>query len=148
MASRALCYQKKPDARIRPTLARLNWCPQWTEPLLRSALPPIFDAARTCTACAMSATKNPPIRLHAVADYLAAAMRTGGRKSLNCTLKRIEGVGFPLDDDLERLVIIISTSFANWHNLSFAFEKIRAPARNCAYIKKRSRWTPTRDHLE
>jgi hypothetical protein len=71
----------------------------------------------------VGATKNFPIRLHAVADYLAAAMRTGGRKRLNCTLERIEDVGFALDDDLERLVIIISTSFANRHNLSFLLKR-------------------------
>jgi hypothetical protein len=101
---------------------------------LGSALLPIFNSARTCTACAMSATKNPPVRLHAVADHLATALRTAGRKSLNCTFERIEGVGFALDDDLERLVIIISASLANGHNFSFPFEEIREPARSCAYF--------------
>jgi hypothetical protein len=110
--------------------------PEYWPRVLVSALLPILNSARTCTPCTMGATKNPPVRFYAMADHLAAAMRTTGRKRVNCTLERIEGVGFALGDDLERLVIIISAGFANRHNLSFAFEEIRAPTRNCAYLQK------------
>jgi hypothetical protein len=56
--------------------------------------------------------------LHAVPDYSAAAMRTGGRKRLNRTLKRIESMGHALHYDLECLVVVISASFTNRHNYS------------------------------
>jgi hypothetical protein len=62
-------------------------------------------------------TKNGVIHLHAMADDMAAAVRTRGREGMNRTLERIERVPLAVTFNDKCLVVIVSANFAFHGNL-------------------------------
>ena len=63
----------------------------------------------------MDATEDLPIRLHAVADHPALAVRTNRRERVDCAFEAIEGVMLTGNDHFERFVIFIFANFACSH---------------------------------
>jgi hypothetical protein len=61
------------------------------------------------------ATEDLSIRFNAVSDNAAVAMRAYRRQRVYRALEAVEGVVLPCNDDVERLVIFISTNFAFSH---------------------------------
>jgi hypothetical protein len=64
---------------------------------------------------AMGATEDDVTLLDAMPDDAATAMRTGGRKFLDCALETVEGVGLRGNCHLESLVIVIPALIAFGH---------------------------------
>jgi hypothetical protein len=54
--------------------------------------------------------------LYTVADDRAATMGAGRRQGVDCTLETVEHMRSASHDDLERLVILITTDFALCHS--------------------------------
>jgi hypothetical protein len=81
-------------------------------------LGPIADLFRTRLARAVGAAIDGRLDFHTVSDDTTAAMRAGGRKGLDGTLKGIKGMSLAPDQDLKGLVVIVSTCLANGHKSS------------------------------
>src|SRR5262245_45367810 len=64
---------------------------------------------------AMGATVDGAVFFHPVTDHMRTAMRTSGGERLDCTFKAVKDVTLAVQGHLERLVIIIPTSFAYRH---------------------------------
>jgi hypothetical protein len=54
-----------------------------------------------------------------VSDYSTVAVFANWRHGLDCALKAVEGVSRACGDDIETLVIIVSTNLASGHKSSF-----------------------------
>src|ERR687898_2716223 len=64
---------------------------------------------------AMGAAVHRPVRLHAMADHLAPAVRALRGHGVNRALERIEHVRLAADPDLERLVVLVTAHLALRH---------------------------------
>jgi hypothetical protein len=65
--------------------------------------------------CAVCATEELPIGLHAMSDDPAAAMAAGRRNRVNGAFEAVEDMGLTRLDQLERLVVIVSANFTPCH---------------------------------
>jgi len=63
-----------------------------------------------------TAEQNSVLVFGAVAQYSATTMIAGWRQGVNCTLKAVKNVCGSTQRDLECLVIIISTNFADFES--------------------------------
>src|SRR5262245_50752943 len=63
----------------------------------------------------MGTTVYGAVFFHPVTDHMRTAMRTSGGERLDCTFKAVKDVTLAVQGHLERLVIIIPTSFAYRH---------------------------------
>ena len=63
----------------------------------------------------MDTTENVSVRLDAVADDPAVAVRANRRKRVDCALETVESVTFSAHDHFKRLVIIVLANFACRH---------------------------------
>jgi hypothetical protein len=70
---------------------------------------------------AVGAAKNFAAVFHTVADDFAPAVITFGRNNVDRALEAVEDVRFPLERDLECLVIFISAMFAFSHKFILHF---------------------------
>jgi hypothetical protein len=75
----------------------------------------VDDCVRAFLSGAMGATADDVTLLDAMPDDAATAMRTRGRKFLDCTLEAVEGVGLRGNRHLESFVIIIPILIASGH---------------------------------
>src|SRR6185503_13030846 len=66
---------------------------------------------------AVGATEEAPVGLDPVADDLAAAVRALGRQGVNGALEAVEDVRPPRELHFERLVVVVSADFTDWHGL-------------------------------
>jgi hypothetical protein len=78
----------------------------------------IADIFRTRLARTVGAAVDGSVDFHTVSDDAASAMRAGGRKGLDGTLKGIKGMSLAPDQDLKGFVVVVSTCFANGHKSS------------------------------
>jgi len=76
---------------------------------------PILDPFGAGAGGAMSRTEHVAIGLRAVPDDAASALRADRRKGMNGAFEAVEKVAFAADNDLERLVILVSAGFAGRH---------------------------------
>ena len=67
----------------------------------------------------MNATEDLSVRLDAVADDTAIAVRANRRQRVNCALEAIEGVALSGHYDFKRLVIFVFANFAYRHTEIF-----------------------------
>jgi hypothetical protein len=63
----------------------------------------------------MGIAKIFPRFFDAMTDYLAPAVRTGGRHSMDRTFKAIERITFPSRNDFESFVVIVSAGLTFSH---------------------------------
>lgn len=68
---------------------------------------------------AMSTAEKALIMLNAVSNNSTSAMEAGRGKCLNGALKTVEGIGMPLEHDIEGLIVNVMTGDACSHNPSF-----------------------------
>jgi len=93
-------------------------------------------------------------RLHAVPDHLASTMAALGSQRVNGALETVVMMGFPLDDNLNRLVVIVAAYFA-FHTHKFdkppgfgrTGDNIRISLRRLWESFKRFRVSPSRQSL-
>jgi hypothetical protein len=63
----------------------------------------------------MCTAKEVSTNFDSVSDYSAVAVFANWRHGLDCALKAVEGVSRACGDDIETLVIIVSTNLASGH---------------------------------
>lgn len=64
---------------------------------------------------AVSTTKDCVVLFNPVADNMRATMRTSRCEGLDRTFEAVKGVILAIQYHLERLVVVVATSFADWH---------------------------------
>ena len=83
-------------------------CEEGSNAIIQPAHPRLFRAVR--------AAEKLSIRLRAVSDHLAAAVRARRRQRVDGAFKAVEPVRLAGDGDLNRLVVIVPASFACIHD--------------------------------
>jgi hypothetical protein len=75
----------------------------------------VFQLRLASFARAIDATEDLPVRLDAVADDPAIAMRADRRQCMDRALEAVESVTLPGDHYFERLVVIVFANFTCRH---------------------------------
>src|SRR5690349_11409809 len=84
-----------------------------------SSLCPIADVSDPCLMRAIRATIHLPVRLDAMPDDLASAMRACRRDRVNRAFEAVEDVCATAKSNFERLVVFVPADLASRHDASF-----------------------------
>jgi hypothetical protein len=96
-----------------------------TRPTLLSA---VLQLSCAGLACAVDTTEDLSVRLDAVADDTAVAVRANRRQRMDRTFEAVESVTLSAHDDFKRLVIFVLANFACRHT---SFVRARRYRRRC-----------------
>ena len=100
---------------------KLDWhgrgtpCPGVVAPREVGLCGTILHIGRSRCFCAMCTAEEATTNFDSVSDYPTVAVFANWRHGLDCALKAVEGLSRASGDDIETLVIIVSTNLTSGH---------------------------------